>query len=602
MKLGFLKKRWQRRLLRTVVVSLGVVLALGFAIDLYWAPILAKKLKSTIVESSNGLYQINFTDADLDILQGKLSFYNIDFVPDSGVYQQRKRLGIAPNNLYKLHVKKLSLRHIHPFRLYFKHRLDIGSVILTSPIVQAQYVLNHKKDTAINSQTIYQRISKTFKSVHIGHIEFNGVQFNYHNYAGPKVAATTIKEMNITATDLLIDSATQTDKSRFLYCRDIITEVNNFSGKTGTGLYAYDLKQLKLSTRTSQLNISGLRLRPANVNTFFTESQSDRFVMDLDSVQINKFDFLNYHKYRTFNAQSVVINKGRLGVFNNPNKVKKNNDKFTTFPNAGLYKLKLDLKIDTVLFSGIDIAYTELNKRSLKTGTAVFSRTGGRMLNVTTRTDVLAKNPICPISITSHFMNRGKLTVSMNFNLADPKLPYSYKGHLGPMDLDVVNTATMPLAMVKINKGRLQSFDFDMDANRYYSKGKVSLLYNDLKITVLKPDTAQNKLKKMLLMSLFANAMIIKHNNPDNPGEAPRVFYVNEQRPADYAFFKTIWKTLLKGIRSCVGYGEEKEHNVKAQMADRKEKKAQREVKRAQRKAKRAEKRHQKAMEEQDEQ
>lgn len=98
-------------------------------------------------------------------------------------------------------------------------------------------------------------------------------------------------------------------------------------------------------------------------------------------------------------------------------------------------------------------------------------------------------------------------------------------------------------------------------------------------------------------MSLFANAMIIKHNNPDTVGVAPRVFYVNEQRPPDYAFFKTVWKTLLKGIRQCVGYGEQKEHDVKAQMADRKVKKAERQIKRAQRKAKRAEKRREKAME-----
>jgi len=597
MKLSFLKERWQRRLARTLVIALGVVAILGVVVDVYWSPILAKKLKSTIAESSNGLYEINFTDADLDIIQGKLSFYNIDFIPDTAVYQQRKRLGIAPNNLYKLHVKKLVLRHIHPFRLYFAHTLDIGTVIMSSPVVQAQYELNHKKDTAVNLQTIYQRISKSLKSIHINHIEFNGVQFNYHDYSGGKLAATSIKELNITATDLLIDSATQTDKSRFLYCKDVVTEVNDFAGKAVNGLYTYKFKSLRLSTRTSQLNISGLQVRPADVNTFFSRSQSDRFIMDLDSLQVNDFDFLSYHKYRMFNARSMVLNKGRLGVFNNPNKLQRNNDRFATFPNAGLYKLKLDLKIDTVLFSDIDVAYTELNKRSLKTGTAVFSRTEGRMLNVTTRPDALQKNSNCPINITSHFMNRGKLTVSMNFNLADPKLPYSYKGHLAPMDLQIVNSATMPLAMVKINKGQLKSFDFDIDANRYYSKGKVALLYNDLKITVLKPDTAQNKLKKMMLMSLFANAIIIKHNNPDTVGGAPRVFYVNEQRQPDYAFFKTIWKTLLKGIRSCVGYGEQKEHDVKAQMADHKQKKVERQIKRAERKAKRAEKKREKAME-----
>ena len=150
-------------------------------------------------------------------------------------------------------------------------------------------------------------------------------------------------------------------------------------------------------------------------------------------------------------------------------------------------------------------------------------------------------------------MNKGKLDVNFKFNLADKNLAYSYQGHLGPMSLPGMNLAVMPLAMVKINSGKLKSFDFDIHADIKSSKGKVSVLYNDLKVTILKPDTIGDKLKHMTIASLFANIFIIKHNNPDNPGKVPRSYIVTYRRPPEFPFFKTVWKTLLIGIRQCAG-------------------------------------------------
>jgi hypothetical protein len=84
----------------------------------------------------------------------------------------------------------------------------------------------------------------------------------------------------------------------------------------------------------------------------------------------------------------------------------------------------------------------------------------------------------------------------------------------------------------------------------------VSLLYNDLKVSILEADTANNRLKKQQLISIFANLFVIKHNNPDVAGKAPRFANVNYLRPKDSPFFKTVWRTLLQGIKECAGLDE----------------------------------------------
>jgi hypothetical protein len=97
-------------------------------------------------------------------------------------------------------------------------------------------------------------------------------------------------------------------------------------------------------------------------------------------------------------------------------------------------------------------------------------------------------------------------------------------------------------------------------------------------------------MKRMTIESMYANIFILKHNNPDYEGAPARTFFVNNTRPKEDAFFKTVWKTLLTGIKSCAGYGEKKEQEVKSKLADRAIQKAERQVKKAERKANREEK------------
>ena len=502
------------------------------------------------------------------MLEGRIIIYNITLKPDTTVYNHLKKQHLAPNNLIDLHVKRLVVAHIHPFKLYFKHILDIGRISLKTPELHVSYQLNHTKDT-INKdhRTAWQKISKTLKLVHVGDIFLDDVNFKYNDYSGNKLVISELKEMNVHASDLLIDQATQTDRSRMLYCKDIVAELNNYKGQSASGLYKYAVKKLTLSTYTSQLNAEGLSLEPVNSATFFDKTLNDRYSFYLDSLQLNKFDFLTYHKYRSLIASSLIINNGTFSLFNNPNKIQTNTDKIKSFPNVAIYGLNMDLKIDTISAKRINLSYTEHNKKSDKTGGITFNNTSGVFLNVTTNKAALQKNNICAAQVTSYFMGRGMLNVFFNFDLTGTDAAYSYKGSVGPMNLQAVNPATIPLAMVKITSGTLKSFNFDIKGNSRVAKGKVTLLYNDLKVKLLKPDTAHQKLKRKIIETIFANVFILKHNNPDQEGLIPRSFNVVYTRPVNSPFFKTVWQTLLTGIKPAAGYDIKTQQATTAKLA-----------------------------------
>jgi hypothetical protein len=137
----------------------------------------------------------------------------------------------------------------------------------------------------------------------------------------------------------------------------------------------------------------------------------------------------------------------------------------------------------------------------------------------------------------------------------------------------------MPLSMVKITEGTLKSYDFNIYGDANISRGHIAILYNDVKVRLLRVNDDNLLYSRKLIPTLFANLFIIKHNNPDHPGETPRTFDVVYPRPKDSPFFKTAWTTMLKGLKPAMGLDEKTESAVKKRLDEMKQKKKNRALK-----------------------
>ena len=562
MAVKLLKHRWQKILLVVLGILIILILIPALFLNSFLAPKLSGKVKEAVLKGTDSLYTINYSNIDLNVLQGKAVLYDITFKPDTAVYKQMKKRGAAPNNLYELHVKRLYISNAHAFELYFKKKLNIGRITLNSPEILISKYSDKDTDTAKkDKRTLYQKISKSLKLVHVGEILLTDVNYKQMDYTGPKVAVSQLREMDLKATDLLIDSATQTDTSRFLFCKDITTELKNYSSKSGDGLYTFKVKSVKLSTQTKKVTVTGLDLKPADRTVFFQKSKKDRFTLHLENITLNNFDYITYQKSQNIDIKRIVIDKGFFEVFSNYNGRLKTTDRLVTFPHWAIrHAIKATLNIDTLDLKRMNFMYSQLNKTSKKFGHLKFDNINGRFRNLTNRKEDLKKNNLATANITSYFMGKAKLDVHFVFNLNDATYNYAYKGHLAPMNMPDVNPVLMPLSMVKITSGRVSSFDFDVHSTQKLSKGTVSFLYKDLNVDVLRPDYT-----KKTLITALANTVILKHDNPDDGDKTPRLANVVYIRPANFAFFKTVWHVLLNGIKNCAGIGPAQEKKLSQQ-------------------------------------
>jgi len=564
-------------LLMVVITGLGALLINNIA-----QPIITKKLKAALAKGTDNLYTANFY-LELSILRGKAALHDLKLVPDTAVFKSLKLKNKAPNNLYNLQIVRFDVTGMSFWKMLWSKKLDIDQITIDSPRLQSRQYINEDKKLVKDNSTLYQKIREDLKSIRVGGIQINGANYKMTNYTQGKPTSSELNKLNVKATDLLIDSATQSDSTRILFCKNIITELRSYYGTSANGLYTYKAKSLKLSTHRSQVIIAGVDIIPIAYPAFFNKSNGDRFTLHLDSVRLNNFDYETYHKDQTLKASKIEIIKGYFEIFSNYNSLPAKTDRIVTFPNWALKnQIKADVGVDTLNIRRLEVVYKEYNKLSKQTGALRFAKTSARILNITNKKEYLQKNSIITAALSTWFMGKGKFDVTFRFNLADPAYGYSYKGHLAPLDMAAANPAVMPLALVKITSGKVKSLDFNIYGNKNQSTGKVNFLYNDLKVDVLRQDDEKTYTKKTLL-SIFANGLVVSNNNPDKAGEKPRTATVIFKRPWNFPFFKTAWLALLNGIKPIAGVGDTKEDvKLKKNLTEKELKEKQKALKKAQ--------------------
>ena len=580
--------KWFKRLGLPLLVLLVLILISSLIINLYFSPVLSTQLKKTVFRLSNGLYKVDFAESSLDILTGRIVIDHLTLKPDNAVFTQLKTAGKAPNNIYTLAVDRIVLKRIHPFKLYFKKELDVDEIVISQPSVLAQYKELHNHDLPDSGKkSFYKHIAGTLKSLRIGQVLLNNINLNSREEINNQVKVRHLKEIDLKITDLLIDSTSENDKSRFNFCKDITAVFNNYGGQTDNKLYQYKAKTLTFSSAKSNIKLANavfMPLKTANslANRLILQR---RFQIQADSIVIDHFDYKKFFSYRDFIASAVTVYGKRVDVFYDRTLSKKPVDS----AKKGLYGLlksvRRNIAIKTIKLRGIDVFYTEVSAKTKLQGAIAFEQLNGSVNNIVTGDDTAQTNRKITASLTANLMGYGKLDLNVVFNPADPAHIIYYKGTLGAMNLVNLNPATKPLGLIQFTNGIVTNLSFNMEANAEKATGTVVFLYHDLNVLLLRQDE-KNALKRMPFVSVLANAFVLIRNNPTF-NSPPRIENVVYERPENTSYSGFLWRSVYSGIKGSIGLSAEIEHNLRQRVSDYKQNKEQRELNKANRQERR---------------
>lgn len=584
--------KWVLGIIITIVLLAG---AAAWYLNEKWKPLLTTAIENSIIDATDSLYRVKFSNIQVNILSGGVIVDSIEITPDLRIYKKLIQKRVAPENLFSLSVSKLSLKQVNPLKVYKERKLAIENITIQDPSLSIFYTkLPNKLQKPEDHRTPYERLKSVLHELKIGSIFLNDVKFKYVDQSLIKTKTTFLDRMNIRINDILIDSLSQNDSVRIFNAKDIIAEISDYDFATPDSMYHMRIKHAFVSTLKKQLIVSGAGLIPRYTDMVFSrqfEKQHERYRLKFDSILVNNLDFNQLIDNRTVKSNKITIKNGELAVFLNREKPIKGIDKGKNFPHLALQKVPWDIIVDTTEIKNINVSYTEYNPKTDAKGTVYFNGLKGRIFNVTNDSASLSNKNIANAYLETMLMGKGKINIHIAFNLIDPKGAFSYDGSLGSMPTSAINSITIPLAMVKTSSGQVHSMDFNIKGNIDGAGGTLTLKYDDLNVILMKKDETEN-FKKMGLISLFANALLVDNANPkrNKPLKVAHPYYA---RPADGSFFNLMWKTVFQGLKESVGITKEKEAKLTQRAANFKDAKADRE-RRKQERIKRREERQNK--------
>lgn len=546
-----------------VVVIIVAIIGVGWYYSRNWKPIVETKLKETVTNATNGLYSLKYDDLDLNVALGNVTLKNAELIPDSAVYKRMVLSKEAPNSRYHIKLSALKVRRFNIWDVIKNRKLYIKEINFDSPDIHMISERHAYNDTIQpkQSKTLYDNIKDVFSSINVRDIHIDNIKFKFSKIEEGKSSDIELDSIGIKVHDILVDQASIHDTTRLFYTKMVEVDVPKFEYELSNGIYKAKFDRLLMNTRDQNVLLTKVEYAPKMNKAAYFKTRNQNItmaVMKFDTLRFEKLDFKELIDNQQTIAQHVQIKNGSVSLYNDKRYPKKSASKIGKSPHQQLMKVKQLIRIDTVYVDNIDVLYGEYSAKFHKEGVITFNKARGTLTNVTNDSTLLAKNKFMRADLQAKIMNSGLLKIQFGFDMLSKDGFHTYKGSLGRMQATSFNKILTPLLNAEISSGNIRSISFNFQANDYRNWGDFRFDYDHLKLNLMNAvDPGMSKTKKGVL-SFVVNNILINDSNPD-ANEKYHIGKVNYKRVPEHTFFKTMWQSLLDGIKQCAGISKERE-------------------------------------------
>lgn len=431
--------------------------------------------------------------------------------------------------------------------------LAISAFIIVLFLLAAYFLINHLEESVLDS--IIKKIVK--KSGSIYSIKYDKVDMNIFT------GSINIQNLSINSDRESLDtikaslpvltikgiSLLKLIFSKSLYIRGLFIKDGELIFPEG--FYKLKARELRFSKSRSSVSVHFLELIPKYERYRFSKIRgyrTNRTFLKVRNIIFQGISLKDLFKKRRINVQLLRIKNPQLDLFRNKYIPKKSVSKKKKFPQELLKDLKIKLRIDNIKISKGKITYTEHEKGEKNPGKISFTDIQANLKNVTNYPELLNKKVSLMFSASSKLMGKSMLRVNITMPLNDKRNVFKFSGSLGKIRMNEFYSMLQNIAHVRIKNGIVNQLTFSARADNNRAIGEMKLLYNNLKIAVLKKGGSYEKRK---FISFLTNTIIL-NDNP-KPGRPIRIGKISFKIEKKISIFSYMWKSLLSGIKSSIG-------------------------------------------------
>jgi|SRR6218665_174701 len=536
-----------------IVGILGLIAAAIVYWGFYRKQIIRAKLEDTIRKKSKGLYMVKYDKLDLDEVAGDLAVTNFTISYDSARYLSLRQNNDAPPALLNIQIPSIIVSGVKTPRALIDKEIVGKNLQINDPVINIIYTYSGR-DSLRNTPTreVYEQILGNLNLIRIDTLTVNNAKIFTKDI---RTGETKVELMNTTVRllDVSVDSTAWKDTTRLLFSRQIDINAGNITWRSKGRPYSFGLDSVQLGSASGQISVGRFHVDPLLPEDKFIHSlprQDDRFDFSVKGIKIIGMDFPALFTEEIF-ADTIKVESASFKIYRDLGYKNGIRGPVRSFPHQSMVKAPIPFRVKKIILANTFIEYKERAVISRQAGKVQFHNSYATITNLTNRQDVATENNMLSIDISTKFLNKAPLRVTWKFYLFNPNGRFDIVGDLGAMPATYVNALSVPMGPARIEKGMINQLSFDLKGNNMNMTGDVKMLYDDLKVSLLKKDEESKKLAKKKLASFAANIMI-RNSNPGKK-DPPRVAHVNFQRDPHRSIFHLSWKSLFTGIKESAG-------------------------------------------------
>jgi len=490
--------------------------------------IMDKKLKDMRIA---GLYKIQTKTAYFDLLNLGISLKDVSLTPDSTT----KAFKLSPQ-IAQLQIKRVSLSYVDPFKLILDNKLKVGKIKIIQPSLDL-YFLNRK---ALNSNEVSDT-SNTIIDLDGFEIKKMKVQLFLKN--GNSII---IKRLNFNMDKPRIQTQLFPELNKALTYKNLEINCNDITYTDSKSTYNLSLGDIEIGENFKKIIIKDFKMDPKYDKKTFASKypyQIDQFVVDLDQMEIQNLDLERLINNNVLSIQNIDINGLNMEVFRDKS-YPLNVNNFPKLPQQQIRGIKQQIEIQNINVKSANIIYLEKLDEDSKVGRVDFKNLQAQISHFG-NTKNWIQNEEFRINAQTNIYDKVPLFTQMNFPLGSNTFYISGQVKKSPMHY--FNAFTVSNAGIEIEDGNIDRMEFNFKANTKTSSGELSLLYNSLKIKILK-EKETGEIKKRKFFNFVVNSILLPKQNPNKKGEEYHGIIAFE-RDINKGVFNYLWKSVFSGIK-----------------------------------------------------
>jgi hypothetical protein len=528
-----------------LLVAIVLLVAGVIAWQFYKYKILNHGIAKAFAEKTDHQYTLQYDHIVLDELKGTLQIKNIYIQADSEASSKKQSVFLR-----RLSIGELDIVSVKTPKAILNKQIEGGKIELLYPTIElVMGDLPMDTDLTRPYVPVYKELLGNFLQIKFDSIQISHAHLLVRN--SKNAIAYEAKDVSISLGDLKIDSNTNNESARILFSKHFDITCGEFKFPTNDHQYRFSIDSLHLSNLNNSLHVGKIHIAATLPEEAFSKAfRMDRFDFLLEGIQLLHINMERLW-LKQIEADELVINKSSFKIYWDLANFNDSLKKEHRYPQKQIQDLPIPILIRKATLVHSFIEYKEKNPKSDTSGKLQFFQVHGTVNNITNRPDAISKNNKCIIFINAKLMDQLGVNAKVTLLLRNPNGNFMFEGDTKAIAVSALNPISVPMGLTRLERGNINKCHFDFAADDSSSTGKISLLYDDLKITLLKENRREEKDKRKVIPSLVSN-IIIRKSNPGKGGNQ-RTADVHFKWKESKSFLNVIWNSIFLGLKKSIG-------------------------------------------------